>query len=102
MKANGWQGAPIDVVRMADGGLTAVDNTRLLAAHLTDTPVQAITRDFGQAFPVARGPQYFGGAQTWGEAVLNRIGDQKPLWQSLYPSGSPFTGIHPATPGFTP
>ena len=101
MKANGWQGAPIDVVRMADGGLTAIDNTRLLAAHLTDTPVQAVIRDFNEVFPAARAGGNLQGA-TWGEAVMNRIGDQRPGWLRLYPSGSPFTGVHPSTPGFSP
>ncbi|WP_143742420.1 hypothetical protein [Roseateles chitinivorans] len=33
MRANGWKGAPIDVVRMSDGSLTTFDNTRLLAAQ---------------------------------------------------------------------
>lgn len=32
MKANGWKGDAIDVVRMGDGGLTTLDNTRVLAA----------------------------------------------------------------------
>jgi filamentous hemagglutinin len=101
MKANGWQGAPIDVVRMADGTLTAVDNTRLAAAALSTTPVQATIRGFGEAFPAARaGGSLQGG--TWGEALINRIGGQKPGWQRLYPNGSPFTGVHPSTPGFTP
>ena len=99
MRANGWQGAPIDVVRMADGTLTAVDNTRLAAATLSNTPVQATIRGFGEAFPAARaGGNLQGG--TWGEALLNRIGGQKPAWQRMYPNGSPFTGVHPSTPGF--
>ena len=101
MKANGWQGAPIDVVRMSDGALTAVDNTRLAAAALSNTPVQVTIRSFGEIFPSARAGGNLQGA-TWGEAVLNRIGDQKPAWQRLYPSGSPFTGVHPSTPGFLP
>lgn len=33
MRANGWVGDPIDVVRMPDSGLTAIDNTRVVAAH---------------------------------------------------------------------
>ena len=33
MRANGWVGDAIDVVRMPDGGLTSLDNTRLLAAN---------------------------------------------------------------------
>jgi len=32
MRANGWQGDAIDVVRMPDGKLTTLDNTRVLAA----------------------------------------------------------------------
>lgn len=101
MKANGWQGAPIDVVRMADGTLIVVDNTRLAAASLSKTPVQAVIRGFDEAFPAARAGGNLQGA-TWGEAVLNRIGGQRPAWQRLYPNGSPFTGVHPSTPSFTP
>ena len=101
MKANGWQGSPIDVVRMADGSLTAVDNTRLAAASLSNTPVQATIRNFGEAFPASRaGGNLQGG--TWGEALMNRIGGQKPGWQRLYPNGSPVTGVNPTTPGFSP
>lgn len=32
MRANGWVGDAIDVVRMGDGGLTSLDHTRVLAA----------------------------------------------------------------------
>ena len=101
MKANEWQGSPIDVVRMADGSLVAVDNTRLAAASLSKTPVQAVIRGFDEAFPSARAGGNLQGA-TWGDAVLNRIGGQKPDWRKLYPNGSPFTGVHPSTPGFSP
>ena len=44
MQANGWEDTPIDVVWMPDGELTAVDNTRLMAAGLTGTPVLARVR----------------------------------------------------------
>jgi hypothetical protein len=101
MKANGWQGSPINVVRMPDGSLTAVDNTRLAAASLTNTPVQAVIGGFDEVFPAARAGGNLQGA-TWGEAVLNRIGGQKPGWLLQYPYGSPFTGVHPSTPGFSP
>jgi len=56
MRANGWRGNPIDVVRQQNGTLIAVDNTRLLAAKLTGTPVQARIRAFDEVFPVARDP----------------------------------------------
>jgi hypothetical protein len=103
MRANGWQGAPIDVVRMPNGALVAVDNTRLAAAKLTGTPVQATVRSFDEAFPLLRDPknQYFSNLTTgqrpasWGEAALNRISRQEPLWIQRYPTGSPFTGVHP-------
>jgi len=98
MRANGWQGPPIDVVRLPDGALIAVDNTRLAAASLSGTPVQAIIRGFNETLPAARAGGNLQGA-TWGEAVLNRVGAQKPAWQRLYPYGSPYTGIHPSTTG---
>jgi filamentous hemagglutinin len=101
MKTNGWQGAPIDVVRMADGSLTAIDNTRLAAASLSHTPVQAVIRGFEEVLPASRAGGNLQGA-TWGQAILNRIRGQKPLWQRLYPNGSPLTSIHPSMPGFTP
>jgi hypothetical protein len=106
MRANGWQGARIDVVRMSDGSLIAVENTRLAAAKLTGTPVQATIRGFDEAFPLARDPynKYFYNlttgerAGTWGEAALNRVSRQQqwaPLWYERYPMGSPFTGVNP-------
>ncbi len=101
MRTNGWQGAPIDVVRMADGALTAADNTRLAAAALTKTPVQAIIRGFEELFPAARAGGNLQG-RTWGEAILNRIAGQRPAWQRLYPNGSTVTGAHPDTPVFSP
>jgi hypothetical protein len=108
MKLNGWRGDPI-VVRMPNGTVVAVDNTRLAAAKLTGTRVQATIRGFDEAFPIARDvdAEYFTNlvtgarARTWGEAVLNRIARQPlrdPLaqrWFELYPQGSPFTGVHP-------
>ena len=69
---------------MPDGSLIAVDNTRLAAAKLTGTPVQATIHGFDEAFPAARdvGNRYFSNlatgepAGTWGDAVLNRIARQ--------------------------
>ena len=45
MRANGWQGVPIDVVRMSDGALTTFDNTRVLAASRAGIDVQAVVRE---------------------------------------------------------
>ena len=102
MRANGWQGAPIDVVRMSDGTLIAVDNTRLAAAKLTGTPVQATIRSFYEPFPAIRdldniyfsNPVTGGRAATWGEAVFSRMNGQNPIWIEQYPLGSPFTGVN--------
>ena len=40
MNKNGWKGDPIDVVKMKDGGLTTLDNTRVLAASRANINVE--------------------------------------------------------------
>lgn len=96
MRANGWLGDPIDVVRMPDGGLTTLDNTRVLAAHRAGIDVQASIRGSDEALPdamVGRFTTAKGGApSTWGDAVMNRIGGQNSIYRNAYPNGSPFTG----------
>lgn len=93
MRANGWQGAPIDVVRMSDGGLTTFDNTRLLAAQRAGINVQATVRDAGDAFPAGRWTPRSGvQPQTWGDAVQARIQQQNSGFRNTYPNGSPYTG----------
>ena len=96
MRANGWVGKPIDVVRMPDGGLTAIDNTRVLAAHQAGNDVQATIRGFDEALPEGMIPRFTtpkgGSPSTWGEALLNRVGAQNSGFRSTYPFGSPFTG----------
>ena len=95
MKVNGWKGDPIDVVRMSDGGLTTVDNSRLLAAKITNTPVKAIVHNMDDAIYGIRAEQLISKTgsipTTWGEAILNRIGRQSKLYRSLYPYGSLIT-----------
>ncbi len=54
MRADGWKGAPMDVVRMSDGGLTAFDNTRVLATSRAGINVQAIIRESTEVFPAGR------------------------------------------------
>lgn len=97
MAANGWQGSPVTVVRMADGSLTTVDNTRVLAAGLTGTPVQATIFDAGASIDASQAIRFVGPngglPTTWGDAVLNRIGNQNSLFRTTYPSGSPVTGL---------
>ncbi|NJD06126.1 MAG: hypothetical protein FIA97_06465 [Methylococcaceae bacterium] len=93
MRANGWQGAPIDVVRMSDGALTTFDNTRVLAAQRAGIDVQALIHNAGDAFPAGRWTPRSGvQPSTWEEAVQVRIQQQNSVFRNTYPSGSPFTG----------
>jgi hypothetical protein len=96
MGANGWVGDPIDVVRMPDGTLTTIDNTRLLAANEAGINVQANIHAFDDVLPssfVDRFTTPKGGVPaTWGDAVLNRIGGQNAPFRSSNPFGSWFTG----------
>ena len=99
MAANGWKGEAIDVVRMSDGGLTTVDNTRVLASHLAgiDAKVRIhegtskLPTEFIERFTTDRG----GVPKTWEDAVVNRIGNQGSKFRNQYPMGSPITGISP-------
>ena len=96
MRANGWVGDPIDVVRMPDGSLVTLDNTRVLAAHQAGIDVQAtvyafempLSTDMAVRFTTPKG----GVPGTWGEALMNRIGSQNAAYRSAWPEGSPFTG----------
>lgn len=96
MKANGWVGDPIDVVKMPDGKLTTVDNTRVLAAKNAGIDVQAnihaasdpISADDAIRFTSKNGTI----PKTWGEAVTNRINNQNLKYRTTYPNGSNITG----------
>ena len=96
MKANGWVGDPIDVVKMSDGKLTTVDNTRVLAAKNAGIDVQAnihvasdpIPADVAVRFTSKNGTI----PKTWGEAVTNRINNQNSTYRTTYPNGSYITG----------
>ncbi|MUZ83934.1 hypothetical protein GOZ93_17020 [Agrobacterium vitis] len=95
MRTNGWKGDPIDVVRMPDGKLTTIDNTRLLAASRTKTKVLAVIRDANAPLPqeyISRFTTKKGVPATWGDAIDLRIGKQGATFRSLYKEGSPFTG----------
>ena len=92
MKANGWKGKPMDVVRMSDGSLTTVDNSRLLAAKIINTPIRANVHAFNDPISFARANQIMKGAATasnaWGQAVAYRIADQTGKFGLIYPNGS--------------
>jgi hypothetical protein len=96
MRSNGWVGKPVDAVRMPDGGLTTLNNSRVLAAHEAGIDVQAAVRGFDDAIPGADAafyPSVKGDLpSTWGEAITNRIGRQSVPYRTRWPSGSPFTG----------
>jgi hypothetical protein len=96
MRSNGWVGDAIDVVRMPDGGLTSIDNTRLLAAKRAGIDVRASTHGFADPIPESMAGRFLSrsGAvpSNWGEAISNRIAGQGSMFSNRYPSGSPFTG----------
>lgn len=96
MRANGWVGDAIDVVRMRDGGLTSIDNTRLLAAKRAGIDVQANVHGFDDPIASELAARFVSRKgvtpSTWGEAIMNRIGGQNSVYRSTYPFGSPFTG----------
>jgi len=98
MRSSGWVGAPVDVVAI-EGRLITVDNTRVLAAHLTGTPVQAIVHGAGEALPASMAGRFVSSAgteaTTWGEAVLSRIASQSAAYRRAYPLGSRITGVKP-------
>lgn len=96
MRTDGWVGDTIDVVRMSDGALTTLDNTRVLAASRAGIEVEAVVHGFDDAlapemierFTTPRGYA----PSTWGEAVTLRIGNQNRPFRTAWPQGSPFTG----------
>ena len=97
MKVKGWDGAPIDVVRMPDGNLTTIDNTRVLAARYAEIDVQANVHAFDEVLPqdldlIERLTTPKGVPQTWGDAVLLRIGKQNSGYRNTYPLGSNIIG----------
>lgn len=96
MKANGWNGAPIDVVKMSDGKLTTVDNTRVLAARNAGIDVQATVHNATDPIPADMAQRFVSRngdiPKTWGEAVTNRINNQNSSYRTTNPYGSTTTG----------
>lgn len=92
MKANGWKGDPIDVVRMPDGSLTTLDNTRVAAARKVGIDVQANVRSYDTPLPnqatIDRFTTKKGVPKTWGEAIELRVGKQKADFRNNNPMGS--------------
>jgi len=102
MKENGFVVEPdklIDVVRMQDGSLTSLDNTRIAAADLAGVKVKARVSNFDDLLPddadfvsrfVGRNGEI---PKTFGEAVENRVSNQKKVFRETYPLGSPFISL---------
>ncbi len=96
MRANRYVGAPIDVVKMADGGLVTLDNTRVLAASQAVVNVWAIVHEAGEALPpsqIQRFTTAVGAPSTWGEAAALRIQNQGAGFSGRRPNGSPYTEV---------
>ena len=96
MRVNGWSGAPVDVVRMENGALVTLDNTRVFAASQTGTKVQAFVHEASDALPPSQIQRFTtsGGApSTWGQAAKLRIQNQGAGFSGTYPNGSPYTGV---------
>ena len=97
MKLKGWDGEPIDVVVMPDGNFTTIDNTRVLAARYAEIDVQANVHAFDELLSqdiglIERFTTPKGVPQTWGDAVLLRIGKQNSGYRNTYPLGSNIIG----------
>nr|WP_323866508.1 hypothetical protein [Xenorhabdus sp. Flor] len=95
MKNKGWAGEPIDVIRMSDGKLTTIDNTRVLAASRAGIKVKARIYDGTSPLPpefTQRFTTYKGIPSTWEEAINLRIGKQNAGYRNRYPKGSDIIG----------
>lgn len=101
MKRDGFVVEPdrlIDVVRMPDGKLTSLDNTRILAAQRAGVNIQARVFDHADSLPsdldyISRFIGRKGEVPTtFGDAVRNRISNQSGAYRNLYPNGSPYIG----------
>jgi hypothetical protein len=94
MSANGWADdiPPIDTVRMSDGGLTSIDNRRLLAAKNTNTPVKLIEYNGSDLIPRERisylSPEKQAKIQTWEDFVKYRIENQGSTFSKNNPVGT--------------
>lgn len=93
MKEHGWQGSPIDVVIMDDGKMTALDNTRVIAARVAGIDVMANVHGYNEPLPGLATRERFttprgGMPLTWGQAVENRIGKQSSKFRRDNPRGS--------------
>ncbi|MBQ0528513.1 VENN motif pre-toxin domain-containing protein [Providencia rettgeri] len=93
MKKDGWKGAPVDVVKMPDGKMTSIDNTRINAARDADIKVEANLRSFDEKLTAAESARFSDPRKgfepkTWGEAITGRIDKQSGGFSKNNPYGS--------------
>lgn len=93
MKKGGWQGEPVDVVKMPDGKVTSMDNTRISAARDAGIEVQANVRNFDDKLSAAETARFSEPKKgfipkTWGEAITGRIDKQSGGFSVNNPYGS--------------
>ncbi|WP_308420891.1 VENN motif pre-toxin domain-containing protein, partial [Hafnia psychrotolerans] len=89
MKKDGWKGDPVDVIKMPDGKMTSMDNTRISAAREAGIKVEANVRSFDDPLPKdMMDSGRFGSAKTWGEAITGRINNQSSSFSKNNPNGS--------------
>jgi RHS repeat-associated protein len=91
MKSNGWEGDPIDVVRMVDGKLTTLDNTRVVSARKSGINVRAKIHSSNDILPnkyIKRFTRNKRIPKTWGEAVEIRIQKQNGRFRNNNPLGT--------------
>ena len=71
MRSNGWKGDAVDVVRMPDGKLTSMDNTRITAAREAGIDVRATVRSFDEVLtPEMKNARGWGNYSTWGTGPI--------------------------------
>lgn len=90
MKANGWQGDPIDVVEMPDRIYTTIDNARVVSAREAGINVEANVHGYNDPLPseyIERFTTKKGVPKTWSEAIELRVGKQKASFRNGNPYG---------------
>lgn len=87
MSNSGWKGNAIDIVKMPDGTLTSIDNTRLAAAKETLTEIKAKIHHYDDSIPLSirdsRGWQSY-----TCDVAYERINNQSKSFRLENPQGS--------------
>lgn len=81
MKKDGWKGDPVDIIKMPDGKMTSMDNTRISAAREAGIKVEANVRTYEEKLTPSEIERFSDRKrgfvpQTWGEAITGRINKQ--------------------------